>query len=70
MQEQIPNARNKFGITPLHSSSSRWDTEKTRVLLSAGANPNARTKKNKDAPLHSAWNAETTRILLNAGAES
>jgi ankyrin repeat protein len=69
------------GDTPLHAAAAAHAAELAKVLLSAGADPNAAGNHRRSTPLHYAadgyldnprWNAKqqvaTIRILLQAGA--
>ena len=69
------------GDTALHLAAAGYRTEIARLLLSAGANPNAAGNDRRSGPLHyaadgyiigPAWNekrqVETIRCLLDAGA--
>ncbi len=49
-----PNARDKDGITPLHSAAESGHAEAINALLAASADPNARTTKKGQTPLHTA----------------
>ena len=49
-------------------SAEDGNTEGVRVLLDAGADPNARAKRG-ETPLHHAKRPETVQALLNAGAD-
>ena len=69
-----PNARDKYGVTPLHRAA--WKSETPAVvnaLLDAGADLSARDKKYGATPLHrAAWLSETpavVQVLLDAGAD-
>ncbi|MDP1591945.1 MAG: ankyrin repeat domain-containing protein, partial [Prosthecobacter sp.] len=70
------------GDTALHLAASGYRVEIIRLLLKAGANPNAATNHRRSSPLHyaadgfitgPAWDAarqvETIRCLLDAGAD-
>jgi ankyrin repeat protein len=57
--------------TPLHSVCAADDTDAAKILLAAGADPNAR-QSGGFAPLHAAaqnGNAVLARALLDAGAD-
>ncbi len=56
----------------LHTAASHGCTDIVRLLLKAGANPNAHTYWTEETPLHLAafrGDAETIRVLLDAGAQ-
>ncbi len=70
------------GDTPLHLAAAGYRVEIIRLLLAAGADPNATANRRHSGPLHYAadgyitgpvWDAErqvkTIRLLLDAGAE-
>src|SRR5882672_12252295 len=69
------------GDTPLHLAAAGYRVEIIRLLLAAGADPNATANRRHSSPLHYAadgyitgpvWDAErqvkTIRLLLDAGA--
>src|SRR6185295_4707811 len=69
------------GDTPLHLAAAGYRVEIVRLLLTAGADPNAAKNMRKSSPLHyaadgfitgPAWNpkrqVETIRCLLDSGA--
>ena len=69
-----PNARDKYGVTPLHRAA--WKSETPAVvnaLLDAGADLSARDKKYGATPLHRAAafskTPEVVKVLLDAGAD-
>jgi hypothetical protein len=70
------------GDTALHLASAGYQIELIRLLLAAGADPNARMNRRQSSPLHYAadgfingpdWNEErqvhTIQTLLDAGAQ-
>ena len=66
------SARNAQKVTALHAGATRGDAEIVRMLLEAGADPNARQERGF-APLHSAaanGNAPVVELLLKHGARA
>ncbi len=71
------NARDKFGVTPLHFAAEKNNERLIKELLNAGANVNAKTNRDIGyfpgwTPLMTASNLENPNIvsiLLNAGAD-
>ena len=71
-----PNARDVFGLTPLHRAAEISQTPAViTALVNAGADPNARTERPSAygfTPLHLAAFGQTPAVvtaLLNAGAD-
>lgn len=65
-------ARNAQKVTALHAAASRGDLEIVRMLLEAGADPNAR-QEGGFVPLHSAaqnGNVPVAELLLEHGAKA
>ena len=65
-------ARNAQKVTALHAAASRGDQEIVRILLEAGADPNAR-QEGGFVPLHSAaqnGNLPVAELLLRHGAKA
>lgn len=65
------NQQNALGLTPLHSAAILGRADITRLLLDAGADPDARDAGGS-TPLHRAFAAghvTVARILLDAGAD-
>ncbi len=60
------NIKSYWEYTPLHWAR---DAEIVKLLLSAGADANARNRINGETPLHNTENAEITKLLLDAGAD-
>ncbi len=66
------SARNAQKVTALHAGATRGDAEIVRMLLEAGADPNAR-QEGGFVPLHSAaanGNAPVVELLLKHGARA
>jgi ankyrin repeat protein len=64
-------ARNEMQVEPLHSAAAADQTEISRLLLDAGADPNA-AQEGGFVPLHAAaqtGNAELAELLLERGAD-
>jgi ankyrin repeat protein len=69
-KDVLVNAKDKYGLTPLHWATAREHTEVVKILLAAGADTEA-TNNIGWTPLHYAasWGfTEVVEILLNAGA--
>ncbi|MBI3550857.1 MAG: ankyrin repeat domain-containing protein [Elusimicrobia bacterium] len=66
------NARDKDDCSPLHIAAAHADPAALRVLLSAGARPDAVTKEERLTPLHVAaleGRLDAAEALLEAGAD-
>jgi ankyrin repeat protein len=64
-------SNNAMRVQPLHSAAAREDVTIVRMLLTAGADPNARQQMDF-TPLHAAaqnGNSEMVEVLLAAGAD-
>ena len=68
-----PNARNKFGRTPLHYAAQGEAPALVNALVKAGAKVNARDERGGWTPLHlAAWFGKTPAVvaaLVDAGAD-
>jgi uncharacterized protein len=65
-------ARNEMAVEPLHSAAAAGQTEIARMLIDAGADPDA-VQEGGFVPLHAAaqsGNAELAELLLERGADS
>lgn len=63
------NVTDKLKSTPLHYAAIYGSAEAVRILLSAGADPNARNQSAATALMYAAWSFEKTRLLVEKGAE-
>ena len=59
--------RDKSGCTPLHGAATRGNVEVAKLLISSGANVNARDTIGW-TPLHFAENVEVAKLLISSGA--
>jgi|DEB19_MinimDraft_3_1074340.scaffolds.fasta_scaffold32027_2 ankyrin repeat protein len=65
-----PNAIDRRGLTPLHRAAESESVKAARVLIAAGANVNARTKRHRGTPLHLGFqNPEMVKALIAGGAD-
>ena len=67
-----PNTRDNWGWTPLHATAGLGQVGSVRVLVAAGADPNARDSVFGFTPLHAAveqGQTEVVRLLVAAGAD-
>ena len=65
-----PNAWDGEGCTPLHwAAGSRDASAVMKVLLDAGANPNAHTSRGQYTPLHLALTPSEVKVLGDHGAD-
>jgi cytohesin len=65
-----PNAKDKYGLTPLHHAVFRGHVEIVKILLERGADPNAKNYAGW-TPLHDAalrGHVEIVKLLLEHGA--
>lgn len=63
------NEKDKRGTTPLHRAAASGSAEAVRILLSAGADPNARNDFDATPLMWSATEPEKVRLLLAKGAD-
>ena len=66
------NAKNEFGLTPLHRAASRGHKEIAELLIAKGADVNAKDKRGT-TPLHEAagrgHNKDVAELLIAKGAD-
>jgi ankyrin repeat protein len=62
-------ARDRLEWTPLHYAALYGSSEAVRILLEAGADPNARTLAQATPLMFAAYNLEKTRLLIEKGAD-
>ncbi len=69
-----PNARERFGATPLLAAVQNRRLDVVRLLVEAGANPDGPRRRNEEfTPLHTAAhrdNLDTVALLLELGADA
>ena len=63
------NIENNLHSRPLHYAAIYGSAEAVRILLEAGADPNARNQQEATPLIYAAWNFEKTRLLVEKGAE-
>lgn len=67
-----PDTAKRYGERPLHMAVALGHAEMVKILLDAGADPNAKGGTAEHSPLHAAvqnGNVEIVALLLNAGAD-
>lgn len=62
-------ARDRFGVTPLHGAVRNKDRDMVQLLLDAGADPDTRDE-NGYPPLSVVVDLDIARMLLDAGASA
>ena len=62
-------AHDRMDWTPLHYAALYGSTEATRILLEAGADPNARTLAQATPLMFAAYSLEKSRLLVEKGAD-
>jgi ankyrin repeat protein len=62
------NAKDKLQTTPLHYAALYGNAASMKVLLEAGADPNALDNRNGTALIYAAYSFEKTKLLVEHGA--
>lgn len=63
------NLENNLRSRPLHYAAIYGSAEAVRILLEAGADPNARNQQEATPLIYAAWNLAKTRLLVDKGAQ-
>jgi ankyrin repeat protein len=63
------NLENKLHSRPLHYAAIYGSAEAVRILLEAGADPNARNQQEATPLIYAAWDFTKTRLLVEKGAQ-
>jgi ankyrin repeat protein len=63
------NLENNLHSTPLHDAAIYGSADAVRILLEAGADPNARNQQQATPLIYAAWNFAKTRLLIDKGAQ-
>lgn len=63
------NVPDKLNATPLHYAAIYGSPAAIRILLSGGADPNARNQSAAAPLIYAAWSLEKTKLLVEKGAE-
>jgi ankyrin repeat protein len=63
------DVRDKLDMTPLNYAALYGSVESVRLLLDAGADPNARNKSQTNPLIHGAYSFEKTKLLVEKGAD-
>jgi ankyrin repeat protein len=63
------NLENNLRWRPLHYAAIYGSADAVRILLEAGAEPNARNQQQATPLIYAAWNFEKTKLLVDSGAE-
>ncbi len=62
------DGEDKLHSRPLHYAAIYGSVDSVRILLEAGADPNARDLQGATPLIYAAWNCEKTRLLVEKGA--
>jgi ankyrin repeat protein len=63
------NLENNVQSRPLHYAAIYGSVDAVRILLEAGADPNARNQQQATPLLYAAWNFAKTQLLIDKGAQ-
>ena len=65
----LAGVKDKLGWTPLHFAALYGSADAVRILLAAGADPNARSRNQATPLIFAAYSLEKTRLLVEKGAD-
>jgi ankyrin repeat protein len=65
----LPQVRDRLDWTPLHYAAIYGSNESVRILLDAGADPNARNKSQATPLIYAAWSLERARMMVEKGGD-
>jgi ankyrin repeat protein len=65
----VSDVRDRLDWTPLHYAALYGSVEAVRVVLSAGADPNARNRSEATPLMYAAYDLEKTRLLVEKGGD-
>jgi ankyrin repeat protein len=68
-QAGASGVRDRLDSTPLHGAALYGSADAVRILLDAGADPNARDKSEATPLLYAAYSLEKTRLLVEKGGD-
>jgi ankyrin repeat protein len=63
------NLENSLHARPLHYAAIYGSADAVRILLEAGADPNARNQQEATPLIYAAWNLAKTQLLVDKGAQ-
>jgi ankyrin repeat protein len=66
---EAANTPDRLKATPLHYAAIYGSSRAVSILLSAGADPNARNESGATPLIYAAWSLEKTRLLVAKGAQ-
>jgi len=65
----VADVRDRLDETPLHYAAVYGSAEAVRILLEAGADPNARNRAQATPLIYAAYSLEKTRLLVEKGGD-
>lgn len=68
-QEGVTGVRDRLDWTPLHYAALYGGADSVRILLEAGADPNARNSSQATPLIYAAYSLEKTRLLVEKGGD-